>query len=79
MTSPRARIYQEKSPQTEPTPEELETSSVQVGAPLDPRFLSNKNIPIDPKVEEARKKKYEDEVSKWAETSDDFDNDWYFD
>lgn len=69
MTS-RAKIYSQTRPEPDVRFDELVRVDAYNPKSVDPRFLRNSNIPVDPAIEAKKHKDYLDEVERWSELGD---------
>lgn len=66
MSNPRAQIYQQARPKTDVGFDELARVDGYNSKSVDPRFLRNTHLPVDPDIEEDKRKAYLLELEKWA-------------
>ena len=66
QTNPRAEVYRQTRPNKDVSFEELQRVDAFNGKSVDPRFLRNSKLPVDPRVEAEKKKEYLTELERWA-------------
>lgn len=66
MTS-RAQIYRQNTPKPDVTFDDLQKATTYDPFKVDPRFLRNNNLPVDPQIEEKKQKEYLIELERWSE------------
>lgn len=68
IMSPRLREAWRQKPSEPVSVEELQIEDVNVNYhSVDPAFLRNKNLPIDPKIIENKEQAYQEEIARWAD------------
>lgn len=72
--TPRSRIYQERKPQAEPGFEEIQRVDAFNSKAVDPRFLKNQHLPIDPKIVEEKQRAYLEELERWSQLDTEYHN-----
>ena len=66
QTNPRAEVYKQTRPNKDVSFDELARVDAFNSKSVDPRFLRNTHLPVDPAIEAERKKEYLTELERWA-------------
>lgn len=67
----RSQIYQERKPQADPDFAEIQRVDAFNSKAVDPRFLKNQHLPIDPSIVEEKKQAYLEELERWTALEED--------
>lgn len=68
MMSSRLQQVRTKKPLAEVSEEELRIEDVRVNyQSVDPAFLSNRHLPVDPSIVKNKEEAYQEEIARWAD------------
>lgn len=68
MMNQRLQTVRNRKPIDDVSQEELKIEDVRVNfQSVDPAFLRNKHLPIDPKILADKEQAYQEEIARWAD------------
>lgn len=68
MMNQRLQTVRTRKPLEDVSQDELRIEDVRVNfQSVDPAFLRNRNLPVDPKILADKEKAYQEEIARWAD------------